>query len=254
MLFQLIFYAGILTQIATQGLQYFNAVGRHKVLDREFAYALFAYTRDDPKLLREFAKETPYVTGYRLFKDVPPRLEEAKVYFNKSITKRQFVASSHYMLGTIERMQHPNDFKRARKEFDEAIKADEEYAASYYGRAITELMGTERDERDAALKDLSMALIYEEGDLICLTINSETELKMYWERAPHHHRRARLALATPISPSCNGDGLPGRTRGGISYLLLPQFVRGDLFTATNPSSVAFVSWRSTNWAGRCWRR
>ncbi len=182
LLFQLIFYAGILTQIATQGLQYFNAVGRHKVLDREFAYALFAYTRDDPKLLREFAKETPYVTGYRLFKDVPPRLEEAKVYFNKSITKRQFVASSHYMLGTIERMQHPNDFKRARKEFDEAIKADEEYAASYYGRAITELMGTERDERDAALKDLSMALIYEEGDLICLTINSETELKMYWER------------------------------------------------------------------------
>src|SRR5260370_35770696 len=66
--FQIIFYVGIFTQIATQVWQYSNAAGRHVDQDRKFPYALFAYTRNDPELLRVFSSDTPYVCGYRLFK------------------------------------------------------------------------------------------------------------------------------------------------------------------------------------------
>jgi len=177
LLFQIIFYIGIFTQIATQGLQYLNASGRHKDLDRQFAYALFAYTRDDPKLLKDFASDTPYVIGYRLFKDNPPNFDAARYYFDKSIDKGQFVASSYYMLATIERIQHPNDFTAAKRLFGKAIESDAKYAGAYYGRALTEV----NMEASAALDDLWMSLKYEEGDLICITINDPVELEKYWK-------------------------------------------------------------------------
>jgi hypothetical protein len=174
--FRIIFYVGILTQIATQVWQYSNAAGRHVDQDRQFAYALFAYTLDNPKLLREFASDTPYVIGYRLFKDGDVYFDKAKPYFYKSIERGQFVASSYYILATIERMQNRIDLTAAKKLYDKSINSDKVYAGAYYGRALTEVKPTP----SAALEDLRMALRYEEGDLICLTINMPEEVTNYW--------------------------------------------------------------------------
>lgn len=175
--FQLIFYIGILVQVATQALQYFNAAGRQVDQDRQFAYSLYAYTKDDPRLLTVFAADTPYVIGYRLFEDGPPRFDEAKPFFRQSIDKGQFVASSYYILATIERNEHPASLTTAKSLFGRAISADKRYAAAYYGRALTEVTV----ERAAALDDLALALKYEQGDLICLSINLPDDVKRYWQ-------------------------------------------------------------------------
>jgi tetratricopeptide (TPR) repeat protein len=170
--FQILFALGLLTQIATQFIQYSNAVSNRKREERISAFSLFAYNRKDIALLKRISKNNPYLIGYRLWQD--SKFSDAATYFREAINKDLFVAPSHYMLAQIKRRS--TDWTEARDHLDEAIKYDNEYAAAYYARAM---IAMKSNEHARALKDLENAVKYDAGQ--CYDITNEQEVSRLWK-------------------------------------------------------------------------
>ncbi len=185
---QVLFVLGIGTQIATQFIQYSNAIGNRKREERLFAFSLWAYTQKDMEYLKRLvAKDNPYMIGHRYIRDYNINklnsdtqiyLNQAKVYLQDALDRGSFVAPSYYLLAYIEKISS-KDWTEARNHIDIAIEYDEEYAAAYYFRALLEMKA---NSLTLALNDLKQAVKYDSGQ--CGDLLNAEEILTVWLPIP----------------------------------------------------------------------
>jgi tetratricopeptide (TPR) repeat protein len=179
------------TQLGTQGLQYHNAFLTLEEQDRRTSDALYAFNETEDQLLLKVADprmsdSNAYIIGYWYFKhrsDTAPRayFDRAKDYLNISIQNKRFVAQSYYLLGTINRLEQKDstlkDWTAATQDFESALKADDKFAAAYYGRAI---LRQEGNNLQGALEDIEKATRY--SVIACWDARDKQEQNEVWKR------------------------------------------------------------------------
>ncbi len=177
-IFKTIFCAGLIIQLLTQYVQYWNAstnlLKGRKEVERNAAISLYGYTENDVPLLKLLSVDD-YIIGYRLYRN--QKYEEAKDYFKLAIDKKKYVAPSHYMLAHISRTQAPtgSDITEAVNHLENAIAYDDKYGSPYYARAITKLAG---NQKTAALNDLEIATGL--GKVYCYDFTDPKEVRSVW--------------------------------------------------------------------------
>ncbi len=200
LLFQVVFFLAIGTQLSTQGLQYSNAHLTRKELDRRSAFVMYAYTEDDKVLLNTVAADEPYLIGYRYFRDGYQRHNQARDQkldpaardaaqkqadqefavatqkFRDAIARGQYVAQSHYLIADMIRIKPGADLGQAEDELTAATGDDPQYSAAYYLLGILDLQDHKPGK---ALEALTKATSY--GTVECFDINNPTEDDDVWK-------------------------------------------------------------------------
>jgi tetratricopeptide (TPR) repeat protein len=224
----------ILTQLVTQVWQYHNAVMTRREQDRRTSDALYAFNQTEEQLMLKVADPSlsdsnPYVIGYWYFKRgysdylkyhgtelaakdaeavkklaaAERNLDRAKIYLDLAIHNKRFLPQSYYLLATMSRTRQ-TDWTEARKDYDQAIHEDDDYAAAYYGRAILRHAG---NDLEGALDDLQQATRL--NVIACWDVRDPDEQRTVWNKISgmdHYHRiadecGARFGLLPPTQPA-----------------------------------------------------
>jgi len=142
--------------ITIQWIQYHNVttvkVEEQKKLERELAFALWAYSNREEPALKYLSSDHKYVLGYYYFRD--KKYDEAMAEFNDAIRRGEFVAPSKYMLAVITHLKN-NDLSQTKEFLKQGITYDPEFSSLYLQRGI--LHAHQREPADA-ISDLNKAV------------------------------------------------------------------------------------------------